>query len=89
MRTIKELLELMLENKQFFKDGLCVWSESMYFKKIITPFEYRRLMDYIDSNKPTFFENPRYYFSMSYYWKRGNINPRLKWIEKHIKKLAQ
>ena len=85
MRTIKELLELMLENQQCFERGLCYWVSEMYSKSIIKPFEYIRLMDYICSNKPTFFENPRYYFSMSYYWKKGNIKPRLKWIKKHIK----
>ena len=87
MKTIKELLELMLENQQYFKKGLCVWVEKMYLEDIFTPFEYRKLQNYIDSNKPTFFESPFYSFGGfgSYYWKKGNIKPRLKWIKKYIK----
>lgn len=85
MRTIKELLELMLENQQYFKSGLYDWALDLYFEDIITPFERRRLTDYICSNKPTFFESPFYYIFGCYYWKIGDIKPRLKWIEKHIK----
>ena len=87
MRTIKELLELMLENQQSFKTGLCYFALDLYYEDIITPSEYRILQNYIDSNKPTFFESPFYSFGIfgCYYWKKGNVNPRLKWIKKHIK----
>lgn len=35
MRSIKELLELMLKNQQGFFHGLCSWVNYLYSSKII------------------------------------------------------
>ena len=42
MRTIKELLELALENKQFFEAGMCYWFKSLYYNMKISYHEYKK-----------------------------------------------
>lgn len=94
MRSIKELLEVMLDNKDLFMSGLCMWSTSLYVRDIISYDEHIVLKNYIRSNRPPFYDNftifchtirrdnPAYH----YYWKDGKIKPRIKWIQKHIAK---
>lgn len=84
MRTNKKLLELMLENQQLFDKGLCHWTSNMVFT-IITFDEKKKLDEYIFENKPITFYRM---LNAAYWWKRGDIKPRIKWIEKHIKKLS-
>jgi hypothetical protein len=88
MRTTKELLELMLENQQFFKSGLCRWIENMYRRGIITEAECYRLEYYLSQNKPITFYKILRMNNNRYWWRIGDIKPRIKWIEKHIKKLS-
>lgn len=88
MRTIKELLEIMLENKDLFKNGLCSWVVLLYSYDRISNKEYLILMEYIENNRPSIFSSLNSFLSQisnSYYWKSGDINPRIKWIQKHIK----
>lgn len=94
MRSIKELLEVMLDNKDLFRLGLCQWNSSLYARDIITLDEHILLNNYIRSNRPPFYDNftifnhiirrddPAYH----YYWKGGEIEPRIEWIQKHIAK---
>ncbi len=82
-RTIKELLTVMLENIHF-ESGLCWWICNLYWKGIISSKEYHILKDYVLSNKPITFY--RMFGKLDYYWRVGNINPRIRWIKKHIKK---
>ncbi len=84
MRTNKELLELMLENQQDFHTGLCQWILSMFMRDRITTDEYYELKDYLKQNKPITFHG---IFS-AFWWRVGDIKPRIKWIKKHIKKLS-
>jgi len=42
--------------------------------------------NYIKKNKPL---NFRTLLGCSYYWKTGDIKPRIKWLEKHINKLKK
>lgn len=89
MRTIKELLEVMLENQQYFKNGLCTWVAILRFEELITTSESYQLHKYIDDNRSFILSsfdafNERIKKS-GYYWTRGNIKPRIKWIQKHIK----
>jgi hypothetical protein len=88
MRTNKELLELMLENQQYFKSGLCWWIENMYRRGIITEAECDSLEYYLSQNKPITFYKILRMNTNSYWWRIGDIKPRIKWIEKHIKKLS-
>ena len=88
MRNIKELLELMLENQDYFNSGLCTWAGKMFCTDLITYDENYSLKNYINKNRPHKYSSLLAYRSRSsgYYWKEGNIQPRITWIKKHIKK---
>jgi hypothetical protein len=88
-RSIKELLQLMLDNQHCFDEGLCKWASKLYPVGIITLAEFFILLNYIRANKPSMFssfERLKWSFSRKYYWKPGNIVPRIKWLQYHIKK---
>lgn len=90
-RKIKKLLQVMLDNTTLFEYGLCQWVSVLYIKNIINWNERMLLDKYISNNKP-FNYKIRLLFSPfcnhTYYWKKGKIEPRIKWIKKHIKKLS-
>jgi uncharacterized membrane-anchored protein YjiN (DUF445 family) len=52
MRSIKELLELMLKNEQGYFNGLCNWVHNLYLSKIINLEEKLLLNRYIRNNRP-------------------------------------
>jgi hypothetical protein len=83
-RAIKTLLQLMLDNQDLFKSGLCNWSD----KLPINYEEWRTLKKYIKENRPSMFSSTNAFLHCTdcYYWKIGDIKPRLKWINKHIQK---
>jgi hypothetical protein len=92
-RSIKELLELMLHNEPLFStslgEGLCAWAEGLYFSELIPESEMNFLLDYIRDNRPSQFSSWNTFKTRRkapyYYWESGDIRPRIKWIEKHIK----
>jgi hypothetical protein len=79
MRSIKELLQIMLDNQQLFEGGLCIWALNLRINYIITFEEKEIILKYIIKNDV----NKRYK-ETGYWWKSNNIKPRLKWIKKHI-----
>ena len=79
-RNVKELLELMLRHQNFFSTGLCRWSTSLWFMNLISDCERTVLLDYIRETNPG---NTRGH----YYWKQGEITPRIEWINQQIEKL--
>lgn len=81
-RSIDELLEVMLDNINKFEKGLCLWNTALYAADKISEEEWIRLRRYIKKNRPWFSFYP-------YYWPEGELEPRLKWIRKHIKKLRK
>lgn len=81
-RSIDELLEVMLDNIDKFEKGLCLWNTSLYAEDKISEEEWIRLRRYIKKNQPWFYLG-------GYYWPKGILEPRLKWIRKHIKKLRR
>lgn len=87
MRTIKELLELLLENKIFFRVGLCGWVDNLHWNGKINFEECILLNKHIKHNRPSMFSSwDAFQHSNScFYWKAGDIKPRIKWIKKHIK----
>jgi hypothetical protein len=89
MRTEKELLKLMLWNQENFVKGLCGWIFSLNCSNIITNYELNLLMDYIDHNRPSMFSSLSAFKNRrgGYYWNKGDIKPRIKWINKQIEKL--
>lgn len=82
-RSINELLRLMLDHQEYFNDGLCRWMEHMSWHDYITWDEMRKIRKYIKENRP---KNIYWMMGNGYYWKCDDINPRIKWIRKHIKK---
>lgn len=91
MRSIKELLKLMLAYEGYFNAGLCVWVLELYLGDIITREEKDILLTYIKNNRPfmTLYDVKCVMLGLKsgYYWEREDISPRIKWINKHIKKL--
>jgi hypothetical protein len=77
--TTIELFEVLLENKQLFNNGLCVWCMEVRGKDLITDKEYNLLKEYLKENLP----RTIYLFS----WEARLISPRVEWINKHIETL--
>lgn len=88
MRTIKELLQLMLDNKELFDVGLCFWVDSLETVQLINEEEYDELHHYIRRNRPSMFSSLDAFKhrNTAFYWERDDIKPRIKWLKKHIAK---
>ena len=89
-RSIKELLQVMLANQDLFKTGLCNWAVQLEIWSIISEEEEMLLKDYIWENRPSKWSSVDAFKhrNSTYYWKYSDIEPRVKWIKKHIKKLS-
>jgi hypothetical protein len=89
VRTIKELLELMLQHQDKFENGLCHWVYKLELYYLITADEYGLLIKYIKNNRPSLFSSldafKQWFYLEAFYWEDGKIEPRLEWINKHIK----
>jgi hypothetical protein len=72
----------MLANPQLFETGLCRWVTSLYCANLITFDETNVLSEYIEANEPDDRD-----ITNIYYWRVRDIEPRIKWLKKHIKKL--
>ena len=91
MRTIKELLQIMLDNPQHFEYGLCMWAINLCEEGLITGKERKLLKDYIKVNEPFIFSSfdvfkEKVIDQSYYYWGIGKIEPRIEWLKKHINK---
>ncbi len=83
MRTTKQLLEVMLENIDMLKSGLCRLSHNLYY--------YTDKMSYNEMG------NVQYYMSLflpetkadGYCWPIGEKEPRIKWLKEQIEKLSK
>jgi hypothetical protein len=89
MRTEKELFKLMLERQYHFAKGLCLWVTLLNWAGIITYDECCLLEEYIHNNRPSMFSSLSAFKNRrgNYYWNKGDITPRIKWINKQIEKL--
>jgi hypothetical protein len=87
MRSIKELLQITLENQKYFYSGLCGFVSGLQYSDKITWEERRLLLNYITDNRPSKWSSLSAFRSRNsaYYWKETDIKPRIKWIKKHIK----
>lgn len=85
MRSEKELFELMLEHQDMFRDGLCHWFLCLWAHNLISDEESLLIDRYIKNNKPFL----SLFRTDDYYWSMCNIEPRIKWINKQIKKLSK
>lgn len=79
-RGIHIILQVALDNKKYFRSGLCNWFYELWCLRLINTSEYLLINRYIKSNKPFLAE----LFNKYFYWRKGDIKPRIKWIEKHI-----
>ena len=92
MRTTEELLELMLQHKILFYDGMCNWVFRLYCEDIIDWKEMRILHNLIYHHRKTpflsiqdwWYKNPK---NSGYFWEFGKITPRIHWIKYQIKQL--
>ena len=88
MRTNKELLQVFLDNQNLFKCGLCEWVRELYHNFLISEKEKFYLYNLINNNRP-FFIRIKDILSCRkrtcYYWKIGDIKPRIKWLKKYLK----
>jgi len=91
MRSIKELLILLLKHERTFKDegitGLCHLATHLYFSHIISDDEYLLLNKYTKDNKPSI--NSIHYnkhLYNGYYWKVYVWAPRARWLKDEILK---
>ena len=88
-RSINELLKLMLEHQEYFNSrhsGLCYWSRVPEWEGVISREELNKILSYIEDNRP---KNFRYMMGFVFYWTPGRLSPRIKWINKHIKKTEE
>lgn len=91
MRSVKELLQLMLQHKDLFETGLCYWAFELHSYGIITVKEFRSLDGYIKNNPPNYFSWTNFvsdHKSGRYFFRSGKIKPRIYWIKTHIKRLS-
>jgi hypothetical protein len=87
---LSEIFQLMLDNVKYFEGGLCVWVNETIFQK--HPYKSWSWIDEQTGNAKKYFREHRpinYYWltGNGYFWKRSDINPRVKFLKKHIKKL--
>lgn len=96
IRTMKLLTLLKEQVKKNTHKSLCINVGILCDNDEIDEGEYDILMDYIVSNKPltirTFlknlgFINVSFLGSVSYWWNKDDEESRIKWLDKHIRKL--
>ena len=98
MRTKKELGQILLDNQDLFlitnsayTGGLCPWIIELMYAHKITNEEKDKLKEIIYNNRPkktmyNYIYNPDKIKDndAAYFWEKGFITPRIKWINKHL-----
>lgn len=79
-RSIKELLQILLKSMEGFELGLCLLMYDLKDHQFIIESEHTRLLVYLYENRP----DPNLSFG-DYYWPQGLKEPRIDWLEQHIK----
>jgi len=79
MRPVIELLQIMRNNPQLFRSGLCPWASELFLKGLITFDENLRLSGYIQDHPPRGVLDESFFW-----WRHGDIEPRLEWINYHL-----
>ena len=81
-RHIKELLGITLANINLLKSGLCDLIRRLYDRGEINLEEHTILRHYfMDNEYPT-----RVSWYRPYWWKMGEVQPRVDWLKLHIEK---
>lgn len=91
MRTEKQLLELMLSNIHLFYGGLCYFNDRLRCRDLITDDEHNVIHKYIRYNRPSKFSSWNAFWNCNnlFYWTPGDVEHRVKWLNKHINKLSK
>ena len=84
MRKNKELLQVFLDNQHLFKTGICGWVMDLYIEGAISFEERMYLLGLIRKNEPVLTKIGLQGDGL-YYWEKGNIKPRIKWLKKHLR----
>lgn len=79
MRTKKELLQILLDNIDQLKSGLCVLIIDLWDARVITRAEFNILDCHLESHWIDFRPEPG-----GYYWKIGDKEIRAEWLKKQI-----
>lgn len=93
MRTKQELLQVYLDNEKLFITGLCNWTHRLYYEELITKEEASYLNTLISKKRPVKtrlqehlnFLPYKYRKNTLYYWKIGEIEPRIKFLKRFLK----
>lgn len=92
MRSDKQILEIMLDNIEHIRDskGLCQLAVDLEYCSIITYREALSIRRYIVDNRPSALSSIVMFWCITYpyYWPKYKVEPRAKWLKKHIKKLS-
>jgi len=85
-RTIPELLQVLLDNEDLFKGGLCVLTNTLYNRDIITVEEMDLLNGFLSESLPTatYSNNLLRYPTHRYCFPYGQWQPRKEWLQKQI-----
>ena len=84
MRTTKELLILLRDElpNRIDDEGMCSVIQFMKFDRLISYDEMKLLEYYLIKNDPK-----TKHLNTDYWWEEGDLAPRIKWLNKQIKRL--
>lgn len=88
-RSIKELLQVLLDNQDLFVFGLCQWNKTCWNNGLIIYKEFLMIREYININRPDNEYTRLIGFNSGYYWFPGDLEIRIRWLNEHIAKLKQ
>jgi hypothetical protein len=80
-QIVLKVFRLMLENEGFFRTGICRWNGILLMRDLINSAEFYSTKNYLYTNLPPTLENS------IYCWDKGDITPRIEWINEQIVKL--
>ena len=88
MKKVKTDIELLIILRDFIVQdndfyGMCGSAWDLVSLRVINEHEYSILADYINERQPS----PSKFWKYGYWWKIHNKKPRLRWIDKELKKL--
>lgn len=90
-RDLKTLLELLLEEfESNLYSGMCICRARLWCINAINSSENDILWDFIHCNRPKWYHYG-YSFKQrisAYWWEKGKVKPRVKFLQHWIKKLS-
>lgn len=87
-KSINKILHTLIDNKMMFQYGLCTWGYNLVRAGLLSWKEYDIFLVYVKLNRPHMLSSLAAFKSRKsgFFWKDSDIVPRIKWVEKHIKK---